>query len=217
MNCPLVAAILLIQAGDALTQCLRTVCQLDAALAQFANALCLGLCRLLIWKRSMARVGVISCRPRSAIPMDSPVTGRPSSTTLSGKPKSDVKRKQATRKLQAMAASLLAVEEDQALGASVQKMLMPEAALNLKGLTVAHDIRPSLMLTGDFIQYSSIRAHEVLFCLADVSGHGTGSALVTVLLNEQVERLVLMAARRREPLGRADDGANQCGLVRGGL
>jgi serine phosphatase RsbU (regulator of sigma subunit) len=101
---------------------------------------------------------------------------------------------QATRKLQAMAANLLVVEEDQALGASVQKMLMPEAPLNLKGLTVAHDIRPSLMLTGDFIQYSSIRAHEVLFCLADVSGHGTGSALVTVLLNEQLERLALMAS-----------------------
>lgn len=104
-------------------------------------------------------------------------------------------KQQATRKLQAMSASLLAVEEDQVLGARVQKMLMPEAPLNLKDLTVAHHIRPSLMLTGDFIQYSAIRADEVLFCFADVSGHGTGSALVTVLLNEQVERLVLMAAR----------------------
>lgn len=102
--------------------------------------------------------------------------------------------RQAKKKLQAMAASLLVVEEDQALGVRVQKRLMPEAPLNLQGLSVSHHIRPSLRLTGDFIQYSSIRPSEVLFCLADVSGHGTGSALVTVLLNEQMERLALRAA-----------------------
>jgi sigma-B regulation protein RsbU (phosphoserine phosphatase) len=103
-------------------------------------------------------------------------------------------RKRAARKLEASEASLQVVAQDQALGVSVQKLLMPEAPLRVQGLTVAHHIRPSLMLTGDFIQYSLIRPDEVLFCLADVSGHGTGSALVTVLLNEQVERLVLKAA-----------------------
>ena len=109
---------------------------------------------------------------------------------------SDVGRQKehATRKLDAMAARLRAVEEDQVLGASVQRMLMPEAPLNVNGLTVAHHIRPSLMLSGDFIHYSLIGADEVLFCLADVSGHGTGSALVTVLLNEQVEALTRLAA-----------------------
>ena len=109
---------------------------------------------------------------------------------------SDLGRQQeyAARKLDAMAARLRAVEEDQALGASVQRMLMPEAPLNVNGLTVAHHIKPSLMLSGDFIHYSLIRANEVLFCLADVSGHGAGSALVTVLLNEQVEALTRLAA-----------------------
>ena len=55
---------------------------------------------------------------------------------------SDVGRQKehATRKLDAMAARLRAVEEDQALGASVQRMLMPEAPLNLNGLRVAHHL-----------------------------------------------------------------------------
>ncbi|MDO7571337.1 MAG: serine/threonine-protein phosphatase [Pseudomonadales bacterium] len=190
---PLSPAILLIQAGDALTQCLP----------QFAR-----------WMQRWPSLQMLLFGPVSASDLEAfygqggcdLVPAALSNTdglssywqakldTFERQAKVGRQKKQATRKLQAMAASLLAVEEDQALGASVQKMLMPEAALNLKGLTVAHDIRPSLMLTGDFIQYSSIRAHEVLFCLADVSGHGTGSALVTVLLNEQVERLVLMAA-----------------------
>ena len=190
---PLSPALLVIQAGDALTQCQP----------QFAS-----------WMQrwpslQMLLFGSVSAADLEAfygqggcdlVPAALSNTDEFSSywqvklDNFERQAKVEHQKTQATRKLQAMAANLLVVEEDQALGASVQKMLMPEAPLNLKGLTVAHDIRPSLMLTGDFIQYSSIRAHEVLFCLADVSGHGTGSALVTVLLNEQLERLALMAS-----------------------
>ena len=190
---PLSPALLVIQAGDALTQCLP----------QFASWMQRwpSLQMLLFGSLSAADLeafyGQGGC---DLVPAALSNTDEFSSywkaklDYFERQAKVEHQKTQATRKLQAMAASLLAVEEDQALGASVQKMLMPEAPLNLKGLTVAHDIRPSLMLTGDFIQYSSIRAHEVLFCLADVSGHGTGSALVTVLLNEQLERLALMAS-----------------------
>ena len=103
-------------------------------------------------------------------------------------------QQQATQEIDALKASLVAVVQDQAVGVRVQKLLMPEAPVSLQGLTVSHDIRPALKLTGDFIQYRLIQPDEVLFCLADVAGHGTGSALVTVFMNEQFERLVSMAA-----------------------
>ena len=190
---PLNPALLVIQAGDALTQCLP---QFSSWIHRWPN-----MQMLLFGSVSAADLEAFySQGGRDLVPAALCNSERVSNywqaklDDVERQAKVGRQKMHATRKLDAMAAKLRVVEEDQALGAGVQRMLMPEAPLNLNGLTVAHHIRPSLMLSGDFIQYSLIRTNEVLFCLADVSGHGTGSALVTVLLNEQVEALSLMAA-----------------------
>ena len=45
-------------------------------------------------------------------------------------------------------------------------------------------------MSGDFVDSIAINEHQTLFYLADVSGHGASSALVTVLLKNMTTRLV---------------------------
>ena len=52
------------------------------------------------------------------------------------------------------------------------------------------EVIPSSFLSGDFIDVFKIDARHWGFYLADVSGHGVSSALVTVLLRSFVQRHV---------------------------
>jgi serine phosphatase RsbU (regulator of sigma subunit) len=57
------------------------------------------------------------------------------------------------------------------------------------GLSFCHKIRPSLMLSGDFLDYFPLDDKHYGFYIADVSGHGASSAFVTVLLKNLTYRL----------------------------
>ena len=59
-----------------------------------------------------------------------------------------------------------------------------------------HRVFPSLYLSGDTVDYKVVSRHEVLFYIADVSGHGSSSAFITILLRFRIER-VLWNCRRR--------------------
>jgi len=52
-----------------------------------------------------------------------------------------------------------------------------------------HKLYPSLMLSGDFVDYFRITDRHFAFYMADVSGHGASSAFVTVLLKNFSRRL----------------------------
>jgi serine phosphatase RsbU (regulator of sigma subunit) len=56
-------------------------------------------------------------------------------------------------------------------------------------VTFDHKVFPSLILSGDFIDYFKLPDDRVLFYIADVSGHGASSAFVTVLLKSLSMRL----------------------------
>jgi serine phosphatase RsbU (regulator of sigma subunit) len=56
-------------------------------------------------------------------------------------------------------------------------------------LSFRHKIRPSLMLSGDFLDYFPLDDNHYGFYIADVSGHGASSAFVTVLLKNLTYRL----------------------------
>lgn len=78
---------------------------------------------------------------------------------------------------------------DQRAGRKVQLKMLPEQGQILNGLTVDHLIKPSLYLSGDFLDYFRISDDETLVYIADVSGHGASSAFVTVLLKNLTNRL----------------------------
>ncbi len=78
---------------------------------------------------------------------------------------------------------------DQRAGRKVQLRMLPDADQGIAGLNINHMIKPSLYLSGDFLDYFRISDDEVLVYIADVSGHGASSAFVTVLLKNLTNRL----------------------------
>ena len=85
--------------------------------------------------------------------------------------------------------SLRILELDQRAGFQVQRGMMPRSPFKVGNVTFAHQIIPSLILSGDFIDYFELSDHRLLFYIADVSGHGASSAFVTVLLKNLSRRL----------------------------
>jgi phosphoserine phosphatase RsbU/P len=85
--------------------------------------------------------------------------------------------------------NLKILERDQQAGFRVQRGMMPESPSTLGKVVFDHQIFPSLILSGDFIDYFEIPDGRTLFYIADVSGHGASSAFVTVLLKSLSRRL----------------------------
>ncbi|WP_044874183.1 two-component system response regulator RssB [Pseudomonas sp. LFM046] len=98
----------------------------------------------------------------------------------------------ANRELQA---SLHLLQEDQNAGRQVQMNMLPVTPWEVDGLHFAHQIIPSLYLSGDFVDYFRVDERRVAFYLADVSGHGASSAFVTVLLKFMTTRLLYESRR----------------------
>lgn len=85
--------------------------------------------------------------------------------------------------------NLKILERDQRAGFRVQEGMMPASPSRIGSLAFDHRVFPSLILSGDFIDYFSLPDGRVLFYIADVSGHGASSAFVTVLLKSLSKRL----------------------------
>lgn len=80
------------------------------------------------------------------------------------------------------------LRSDQLAGRQVQLKMLPEPLKN-ENLEFAYTIKPSLMLSGDFLDYIPLDDNHYGFYIADVSGHGVSSAFVTVLLKNLTYRL----------------------------
>ena len=85
--------------------------------------------------------------------------------------------------------NLKLLERDQQAGFRVQRGMMPESPTTFGKVVFDHQIFPSLILSGDFIDYFELPDGRTLFYIADVSGHGASSAFVTVLLKSLSRRL----------------------------
>lgn len=86
--------------------------------------------------------------------------------------------------------SLSELKADQQAAYHIQRNMMPAEEIDLSGIKAQHLIVPSLYLSGDFVDVVPIDEERVVFYLADVSGHGASSALVTVLLKNMTQGLV---------------------------
>ncbi len=95
--------------------------------------------------------------------------------------------------------SLDELRSDQMAAKQVQQNLLPPKSQCIAGVTFDYDLTPSLVLSGDFVDVAPLDDHLTLFYLADVSGHGASSALVTVLLKNMTNR-VLRAHKHNTPL-----------------
>ena len=82
------------------------------------------------------------------------------------------------------------LEHDQKSGFRVQQAMLPDAPKSIQGLSFNHQLYPSLIMSGDFIDYFELFDGRVAFYIADVSGHGASSAFITVLLKSLSRRLL---------------------------
>lgn len=95
--------------------------------------------------------------------------------------------------------SLDELRSDQQAGRKVQMKMLPDPIQD-ETLHFSHIIKPSLMLSGDFLDYFPLDDKHYGFYIADVSGHGASSAFVTVLLKNLTYRL-----KRNLKRGSSDD------------
>lgn len=77
---------------------------------------------------------------------------------------------------------------DQLAGRHAQLRMLPETLLK-ESVVCKHRLIPSLLLSGDFLDYFEYDDDHLAFYIADVSGHGASSAFVTVLLKNVTYRL----------------------------
>ncbi len=81
------------------------------------------------------------------------------------------------------------LQRDQRAGRYIQMGMLPPSPMAVDDYRLRHKIFPSLMLSGDFVDYFRISDRQFVFYMADVSGHGASSAFVTVLLKNFSRRL----------------------------
>ena len=88
-----------------------------------------------------------------------------------------------------MGIRLRELELDQIAGQRVQSNFLPGSPTNLGSFILTHHINPSLILSGDSVNFFQLEDGKVLFYLADVSGHGAAGAFVSVMLTGLSRRL----------------------------
>ncbi len=81
------------------------------------------------------------------------------------------------------------LQRDQRAGRYIQMGMLPPSPMAIDRFRFQHRIVPSLMLSGDFVDYFRLTDRHFVFYIADVSGHGASSAFVTVLLKNFSRRL----------------------------
>lgn len=86
--------------------------------------------------------------------------------------------------------SLDELKADQHAAQQLQEKLLPPPIRELNQISFEYVLQPSLLLSGDFVDSIAINDYQTIFYLADVSGHGASSALVTVLLKNMTYRLL---------------------------
>jgi sigma-B regulation protein RsbU (phosphoserine phosphatase) len=86
-------------------------------------------------------------------------------------------------------AQLRELQRDQRAGRYIQMGMLPPSPMAIDRYRLRHKLYPSLLLSGDFVDYFRITDRHFAFYMADVSGHGASSAFVTVLLKNFSRRL----------------------------
>lgn len=98
-----------------------------------------------------------------------------------------------------LAQSLAQLEADEAAGRKIQFALLPQREVRFGDFECSHHLATSAILSGDFVDYFAIDQGHFGFYMADVSGHGVSSAVITVLLKCYVTRYLENHRRYEDP------------------
>ncbi len=89
---------------------------------------------------------------------------------------------------QELSVALGQLREDEEAARALQSSLLPPPEVQYGDYLFRRKLLPSLLLSGDFVDYFLIGTAEVGFYIADISGHGAASAFVTVMLKTLFEK-----------------------------
>jgi sigma-B regulation protein RsbU (phosphoserine phosphatase) len=92
------------------------------------------------------------------------------------------------------------LEQDQQAGRHVQMRMLPESPMQIESYVFSHSVIPSLYLSGDYTDYFRVGEGHAVFVIADVSGHGSSSAFVTVMLKHLFARKRSDYMHRNDPM-----------------
>ena len=81
-------------------------------------------------------------------------------------------------------------EQDQRAGSLIQQGMLPASPFTACDYKCTHKVVPALFLSGDCIDYALLDKRYFAFYIADVSGHGSAPAFVTIWLKNLVAQLV---------------------------
>ena len=98
--------------------------------------------------------------------------------------------KKMEKTLKRLEQNLAVLKSDQLAGRRMQQSLLPTSPIVNSPYYYARTIKPSLYLSGDFVNYTPALDDFLLFYLLDVSGHGASSAFVTVMVRQLMRRIV---------------------------
>ncbi|MBX2809447.1 MAG: response regulator [Cellvibrionaceae bacterium] len=87
---------------------------------------------------------------------------------------------------------IASLEQDQRAGHFVQESLSPISPFFAADYVCTHRVIPSLFLSGDCVDYAFLEKRYFSFYLADISGHGSAPAFVSIWLKNLVLQLVRM-------------------------
>jgi serine phosphatase RsbU (regulator of sigma subunit) len=82
--------------------------------------------------------------------------------------------------------NLSILQQDQEAGRQAQLQLLPDPETQIGAYSFSHTIYPSLYLSGDFLDHFEIDERYIGFYIADISGHGSASAFVTMMLKSLI-------------------------------
>jgi PAS domain S-box-containing protein len=85
--------------------------------------------------------------------------------------------------------SLREREVELRLASSVQRRLFPQEPPSVPGYDVAGAVAPASATCGDYYDFISLPDGRLALCVADVSGHGAGSALIMTALRAYLRSL----------------------------
>jgi serine phosphatase RsbU (regulator of sigma subunit) len=83
---------------------------------------------------------------------------------------------------QSLEETLETLKKDQEAGRTVQLKLLPKSGVTLGNYEFSHFLKPSMYMSGDFLDYFELDEKYAVFYFADVSGHGAASAFITFLM-----------------------------------
>lgn len=91
------------------------------------------------------------------------------------------------------------LRDDEKAGRSLQFQLLPPSSQSVGAYRFSRRLWTSLYLSGDFTDYFRIDENHTGFYMADVSGHGVSSAIVTVLLKTYMSHYLMQYRCAKDP------------------